>query len=111
MNARGLAFPKPRPRVLDRIQYKKERAAKERACRIAVRKRDHGRCRIPGCRASSRHMHHIVFASHGGQWETSNIVSLCTQCHQLVHARLIQIAWNADGQLVITADRFNSPHQ
>ena len=99
-----IGFPKPRPRVLDRIQYKKDLAAKERACRIAVRKRDHGRCQIPGCRAASRHLHHVVFRSHGGTWQTGNIVSLCPRCHQFVYARLIWITGNADEQLMITGD-------
>lgn len=41
----GLGFPKPRPVILDRISYKRERDARDRAFRAAVWLRDGGRCR------------------------------------------------------------------
>jgi 5-methylcytosine-specific restriction endonuclease McrA len=75
-----------------------------RACRAAVKKRDKGRCVIPGCKEAAQHMHHIVYRSHGGKWHSENICSLCVTHHQLVHAGLIQIAGNADVHLDITGD-------
>ena len=44
----SLAFPKPRPRILDRMQYKRELEAKDRAFRLAVWVRDGGKCRHCG---------------------------------------------------------------
>lgn len=40
-----IGFPKPRPRVLDRVQYKRELEAKDRAFRKAVWERDGKQCR------------------------------------------------------------------
>ena len=94
------AVPKHRPRVLDRMEQKRELAKQERACRAAVKKRDKGRCVVPGCKKKSAHLHHLVFRSQGGKWQPSNIVSLCVEHHQFVHARLLTITGNADGVLV-----------
>ena len=99
MDTRALAFPKARATVLERIERKRELKATEDRCRRAVRVRDQGRCRVPSCQASSKHLHHIVYRSHGGKWQTHNVVSLCQKCHGLVHAALIRIAGDADGVL------------
>lgn len=100
----SIGFPKPRARVLDRLKYKRDLAAQERACRIAVRKRDKGKCIVPGCRDASKHLHHVTFRSRGGRWRTENIASLCVQHHQMVHAHLITISGNADEHLTIEGE-------
>ena len=97
---KGQAVPKHRPRVLDRMEQKRALAAQERACRKAVKQRDKGRCVVPGCKKVSAHLHHLVFRSQGGKWQTANIVSLCVEHHQFVHARLLTITGNADAKLV-----------
>lgn len=104
MDTTGLAFPKGTPRVVDRIAKKRDYAKQERDCRIAVKARDHGRCVVPGCKESSRHLHHIVFRSRGGKWRTGNIASLCVKHHQFLHAGLISITGDADVHLTITGD-------
>lgn len=43
-----IGFPKPQTRLVDRILYKREREAKERAFKLAVWVRDGGRCRYCG---------------------------------------------------------------
>lgn len=98
------AIPKGRPRILDRIEQKRDLEKRERDCRKDVKKRDKGRCVIPGCREASQHMHHIVYRSRGGKWRSGNIASLCVTHHQLVHSGLIQIAGDADVHLTITGD-------
>lgn len=100
-----LALPKGTPRVLDRIARKKDLAQQERLARAAVKRRDKGRCVVPGCKEASRHLHHIVYRSRGGKWQSQNLASLCVRHHQLVHAGLIQIAGNADDELIITGDK------
>ena len=100
----ALAYPKARARVLDRIQRKADLAQQERLCRAAVKKRDHGRCQVPGCREASRHLHHITFRSQGGKWRSENVASLCPRHHQLLHSHLITISGNADEHLTITGD-------
>jgi|SRR6185436_13829220 len=104
MDSSQLAFPKGPPRVVDRIARKAALASQERLCRAAVKRRDHGRCQIPGCREMSRALHHIVFRSQGGKWRTPNVCSLCTRHHQLLHGGLITISGNADEHLTITGD-------
>jgi hypothetical protein len=98
------AFAKGIPRVLDRIEKKRDLAAQERACRLAVSKRDKGRCVVPGCREASQHLHHILFRSRGGKWRSGNVCSLCITHHQMLHAGLIQISGDADVHLTITGD-------
>ena len=93
----GLAYPKARARVLDRIDRKRELLKQERECRRAVKVRDKGKCRV--CQNPSQHMHHIEFRSQGGKWQTCNIVSLCVLCHQLIHGGVLSITGNADKQL------------
>ncbi len=97
-----LAFPKHTPRVLDRIERKRELEQQERSCRKAVKARDKGRCRVPACKEGASHLHHIQFRSQGGRWTTANICPLCVQHHQFVHAGLLSIAGNADKALTFT---------
>ena len=48
--------------------------------------RDRFRCQNPICRSRNCTPHHLVFRSHGGGDEPSNLVSLCDRCHlSLVH--------------------------
>lgn len=101
----GFAIPKGTPRVVDRITKKRDLAAMERECRIAVKKRDKGRCVVPGCKEASVHLHHITYRSRGGKWRSENVCSLCVKHHQMVHAALIQISGNADEHLTIEGDR------
>jgi len=98
----GKPLPKAQPRVLDRIEQKHKLAAAERLCRKVVKARDKGRCRVTGCKGASVHLHHVVFRSQLGKWESSNIVSLCARCHQFVHAGLLSITGDADKKLTFT---------
>ncbi len=98
------AIPKGTPRVLDRIQRKRDLDKQERDCRAAVRRRDHGKCVVPSCKESAKHLHHIQYRSLGGKWRTANVCSLCARHHQMQHAALIDIQGNADEHLTITGD-------
>lgn len=95
----GFTFGKGTPRVIDRIAQKASVAKQERDCRLAVKARDKGRCRVPSCKATSVHLHHVTFRSQGGKWQSCNIVSLCVQHHQFVHAGLLSISGDADARL------------
>lgn len=99
-----IGFPKPRARVLDRLKYKRDLADEERKCRAAVKRRDKGKCIVPGCKDAAKHLHHITFRSRGGRWLTGNIASLCVQHHQMVHAHLIAISGDADEHLLIEGE-------
>jgi hypothetical protein len=96
------AIPKPRPRVLDRIERKQQLDQQERACRAAVQKRDKGKCVVPGCKDAGTNKHHIQYRSLGGKWQSGNVTSLCVRCHQLVHAGILHITGDADNRLSIT---------
>jgi 5-methylcytosine-specific restriction endonuclease McrA len=100
----GLLYPKARARVLDRIDQKKLLAKQERECRRAVKARDKGLCRA--CKKHGAiHMHHIQFRSQGGKYQTCNIVSLCTDCHKLVHGGVLRIAGDADKPLTFARSK------
>lgn len=100
------AIPKPEPRVLTKRRKQKVDAKNERAAREITRKRDKGKCRIPGCKEAARHLHHIVFRSQSkaARWRTGNLVWLCPDHHRLAHAHIITISGNADEELIITGD-------
>jgi hypothetical protein len=58
--------------------------------------RDRFRCQNPVCTSRNCTPHHIVFRSHGGGEEPSNLVWLCDRCHlSLVHGEQRQ-RWLAE---------------
>ncbi|MEO7732918.1 MAG: HNH endonuclease signature motif containing protein, partial [Kofleriaceae bacterium] len=60
-----------------------------------VRRRDGGRCRVPGCRSSrSLELHHVIHREHGGTHDALNLILACSSCHQAHH----------DGRLLISGD-------
>ena len=59
--------------------------------------RDHGRCRVPGCRsARGLEIHHVIHREHGGSHDASNLVLCCSSCHQSHHAGALTISGTAD---------------
>ena len=67
-----------------------------------VRHRDHGRCRVPGCRsAHGIELHHIKHREHGGTHEPDNIVSVCSSCHIAHHDGRLRISGTSSA-LVVT---------
>lgn len=102
----GLRFAKPELSAKAKKRRDKQDQQNERAAREIVRKRDHGKCRIPGCKERSEHCHHIVFRSRsrGQRWNPANLCSLCVDHHTLVHKGIIKIEGSADEELIITGD-------
>ena len=65
------------------------------AIRRTVARRDHGRCRVPGCRSRRNiDVHHIVPRAAGGTHDVDNLCLLCESHHLALH----------DGSLVITGE-------
>lgn len=55
--------------------------------RQAVLDRDDNQCQLCGTGGENRlQLHHVVFRSHGGDHQSSNLVTLCFRCHDDVHA-------------------------
>lgn len=104
---RTCKIAKPEPRCLTKKRRDKVDAKNERACREIVRRRDHGKCRIPGCIERASDAHHIEYRSKSKarRWDPENLVSLCAEHHQLRHAGVIHISGNADEELIVTGDR------
>ncbi|HEY5944714.1 MAG TPA: HNH endonuclease signature motif containing protein [Kofleriaceae bacterium] len=74
-----------------------------KATRDLVWRRDHGRCRVPGCRATRNlACHHIVFRSRGGDNEPANLILMCDGHHKLLHDGLLSITGRAPDQLTFT---------
>ncbi|HEY5923491.1 MAG TPA: hypothetical protein VIV11_17545 [Kofleriaceae bacterium] len=69
--------------------------------RDLVWRRDHGRCRFPGCRAT-RHLaiHHLVHREHGGSHDETNLLVLCDGHHKLLHAGIVTISGCPSDELV-----------
>jgi 5-methylcytosine-specific restriction endonuclease McrA len=56
-------------------------------------RRDHGRCRVPGCRsARALEIHHIVRRADGGSHDPSNLCLLCSSCHAAHHRGALTIS-------------------
>ena len=71
--------------------------------RAAVVARDHGRCRVPGCRASRWvEVHHVQPRAQGGRHTMANLVSLCGGHHDAVHVGRLKITRASSGQVVFT---------
>jgi hypothetical protein len=59
----------------------------------ALRARDHGKCRFPGCTNQRVDAHHIVPWLAGGPTDISNLVLVCRFHHTLIHDHGYQIHW------------------
>jgi hypothetical protein len=61
-----------------------------------VKRRDGGRCCVPGCR-SSRYLeiHHIVAREHGGSHKADNLTLLCDGHHRALHEGKLSITGHA----------------
>ena len=102
----GFAIPKGEPRCVAKARAKKLDAKNERAAREITRKRDKGKCRVPGCKEPAQHLHHIVYRSQSKakRWQTGNLCWLCVDHHRLEHAGKISISGDADQELIISGD-------
>ncbi len=59
-----------------------------------------GLCAVPGCSRAARHVHHIVFRSHGGPDEAWNGVGLCVPHHlHGIHLGYLELAGRAGERL------------
>jgi 5-methylcytosine-specific restriction endonuclease McrA len=73
---------------------KPERATQDVApmVRRYVWRRDHGRCCVPGCRASRNiDVHHLVHRADGGGHEAENLLLLCGGHHRALHEGKLEI--------------------
>ena len=83
------------------------------ATRRAIRRRDHGKCRVPGCRATRNlEIHHIVSREAGGTHDRDNLILLCNGHHDAHHRGTLTICGTASvleigshaGPVAIAAD-------
>ncbi|MCA9678458.1 MAG: HNH endonuclease [Myxococcales bacterium] len=71
--------------------------------RAAVIARDHGRCRVPGCRSSRWiEVHDVRPRAHGGPHTMDNLICLCGGHHDAVHVGRLRIERAASGETVFT---------
>ena len=62
-----------------------------------VKLRDGGMCQNPRCcHRGKLHAHHIQYRSQGGRTLPANEVAVCTRCHALLHAGLLEVSGNMD---------------
>jgi hypothetical protein len=68
-----------------------------------VWRRDHGRCQVPGCRASKYlEIHHIVPRSHDGSHDPANLILACNAHHVAVHEGRLTIEGTAPDHVTFT---------
>ena len=67
------------------------------ALRRALRERDRGRCRYPGCDSRRTDAHHILYWANGGETNLAGLISLCRRHHRTVHEKDITITATAAG--------------
>jgi hypothetical protein len=89
------------------------------ALRRALRERDHGRCRYPGCCKRATQAHHIRWWMHGGPTSLGNLISLCKAHHRLIHQAGYTIAttpaggaftfWRPDGKPIPPSPQLPAP--
>lgn len=66
------------------------------ATRRLVWRRDHGRCRVEGCRsARNLDVHHVVHRADGGGHDVSNLALICAGCHAALHRGLLEVSGTA----------------
>jgi Holliday junction resolvasome RuvABC DNA-binding subunit len=70
-----------------------------------VWRRDRGRCRVPGCRATRNlDIHHIIPRAEGGDHDPSRLLVLCSGHHKLHHSGVLVIRGRAQDHLVFVRD-------
>jgi hypothetical protein len=75
------------------------------ALRRAVLLRDHGCCRVPGCKNTLYlDLHHIQLRSDGGRHSLQNILSICTVHHRALHRGELSIQGTATNPTFRHAD-------
>jgi hypothetical protein len=75
------------------------------ATRREVMRRDHGKCRVPGCRSTGWvDVHHIVPRSCGGGHEAGNLVIVCGAHHAAIHRGVLILEGTATDIVARHAD-------
>ena len=70
------------------------------ATRRAVLVRDGGHCQVPGCRYDRYlDLHHILPRARGGGHTPSNLVTVCSTHHELLHRDVVRVNQAVDGSL------------
>lgn len=70
---------------LDSKHVERAKQAISPALRRKVKRRDHGKCRVPWCRSSHNlDIHHILARCMGGTNSLENLITLC-EAHHLAH--------------------------
>lgn len=90
-----------------KVKAQKASAAAWRAISQAVKARDMGLCQVcrqptssSGNPAKIGGAHHLVFRSAGGVDDLENLIWTCGQCHQDVHAHLVNLRGTASNLFV-----------
>jgi RuvA, C-terminal domain len=66
------------------------------ATRRTVLRRDHHRCKLPGCKnAVFVDLHHIELGSEGGRNDADNLVTLCGVHHRAAHHGQLRVTGSA----------------
>jgi len=73
------------PLKRSRIKRKRAKNPMPEGLRDAVIASDGGKCRKCGI-SNDLHVHHILYRSQGGKHLAENLITLCRECHDVVHS-------------------------
>lgn len=96
---RSLQRPKKKNRTVAKARAAKRRASERVKAAVykLVDERDHGVCRV--CSKPAAHHHHIKMRSRGGTHTLDNIVSVCVDCHERIHAHRLIVGLLPDARV------------
>jgi 5-methylcytosine-specific restriction endonuclease McrA len=90
-----LAFPKGRPRRLEKLEAQRARVKEWTRLRALVWGRDSYLCRV--CqKARPYDLHHLLARSLGGRDELMNLIAVCRRCHEDITGHVVRVRWADD---------------
>jgi 5-methylcytosine-specific restriction endonuclease McrA len=95
----------PQPKVEPIHVHERAKQSIPPALRRAVLHRDHGCCRVPGCKNTLYlDLHHIQLRSEGGRHAAENLISVCGVHHRALHRGQLTIEGTATQPIFRHAD-------
>ena len=102
----SMAFPKPRPRALEKIARKRAKQSVEDRENVRVRERSKGQCEVREarhgylsrrCLRRASEVHHMLGGSGrrgvGESAKAENKLNCCGPCHDLITRHILQVHW------------------
>jgi hypothetical protein len=117
-----MAFPKPRPKLLDKRQVKADTAKVDREENAKVKQRSGGRCEVwiiwdarggnrrpDRCLLRASQVHHLISGigrrNVGKSIEAAHKLHVCDRCHEEIHGHVLKPVTQTDDATAIRYER------